>query len=329
MKAIVITEFGGPEVFQAMEVKQPNPGKGEVLIQVEASSVNPVDTKIRSGVLAGISPPFPAILHGDVSGVIVAAGEGVNGFAEGDQVYACPGGFKHLQGALAEYILADVDLVAKRPRSLSSLQAAALPLAGITAWDALFDRGGVTEGMKVLVHAGCGGVGHIGMQLAKAVGAEVTTTVSSQEKAIIAKELGADHVVLYKEQSVADYISECTGGSGFDVVFDTVGGENLQNSFQAIRMNGMVVSIAARSEQDLTPLHTMGGTLSVTFMLLPLVTGQGRARHGEILHMLTDLVEAGKVRPLLDPEVFKISNVGAAHAKLESGQALGKISLEW
>ena len=108
MKAIVITEFGGPEVFQAMEVEQPSPGKGEVLIQVEASSVNPVDTKIRSGALAGISPPFPAILHGDVSGVISAVGEGVNGFKVGDQVYACPGGFKHLQGALAEYILAIV-----------------------------------------------------------------------------------------------------------------------------------------------------------------------------------------------------------------------------
>ncbi len=329
MKAIVINEFGGPEVFQAMEVEQPSPGKGEVFIQVEASSVNPVDTKIRSGALAGISPPFPAILHGDVSGVISAVGEGVNGFKVGDQVYACPGGFKHLQGGLAEFILADVDLVARRPQNLSSVEAAALPLASITAWDALFDRGGVQEGMKVLVHAGCGGVGHIGLQLAKAVGAEVTTTVSSEEKGIIAKELGADHVVLYKERPVQDYISECTGGAGYDVVFDTVGGENLQNSFQAIRMNGRVVSIAARSEQDLTPLHTMGGTLSVTFMLLPLITGQGRARHGEILHMLKDLVEAGKVRPLLDPEIFKIPSVGAAHSKLESGQALGKIGLEW
>jgi NADPH2:quinone reductase len=247
----------------------------------------------------------------------------------GDPVYACPGGFKHLPGALAEYIVADADLVGKRPANLTSTEAGVLPLASITAWDALFDRGGVREGMKVLVHAGCGGVGHIGLQLAKAAGAEVSTTVSTYEKAEIARDLGADHVALYKEQSVQDYIAEFTGGRGFDVVFDTVGGPNLQNSFQAIRMNGMVVSIAARSVQDLTPLHTMGGTLSVTFMLLPIVTGQRRARHGEILAELTKLVESGKVRPMLDPEVFKIPDVGAAHAKLESGKALGKIALEW
>ena len=329
MKAIVINDFGGPGVFQEMDLEKPEPGVGEVLIRVEGSSVNPVDTKIRSGVLAGISPPFPAVLHGDVSGVIESVGEGVSAFSVGDPIYACPGGFKHLPGALAEYIVADADLVGKRPVNLTSTEAGVLPLASITAWDALFDRGGVREGMKVLVHAGCGGVGHIGLQLAKAAGAEVSTTVSTYEKAEIARDLGADHVALYKEQSVQDYIAEFTGGRGFDVVFDTVGGPNLQNSFQAIRMNGMVVSIAARSVQDLTPLHTMGGTLSVTFMLLPIVTGQGRVRHGEILAELTQLVESGKVRPLLDPEVFKIPDVGAAHTKLESGKALGKIALEW
>ena len=167
------------------------------------------------------------------------------------------------------------------------------------------------------------------MQLAKAAGAEVTTTVSSLEKAGIAIGLGADHVALYKEQEVADYVEEFTGGSGYDVVFDTVGGECLQNSFKAIKMNGTVVSIAARSEQDLTPLHTMGGTLSVTFMLLPLITGVGRGRHGDILRELTTCVENGDVKPLLDPEVFKIPDVGAAHAKLEAGKAIGKIALEW
>ena len=329
MKAIAINEFGGPEVFQVVDVKKPEPGAGEVLIKVEASSVNPVDTKIRSGVLGGISRAFPAVLHGDVAGVVESVGEGVGGFAEGDEVYACPGGFKPLQGALAEYIVADVDLVAKRPSNLTATEAAVLPLAGITAWDAVVDRGRVQEGMKVLLHAGCGGVGHLGVQFAKAAGAEVTTTVSTLEKAEIARGLGADHVVLYPEREVQDYIAEYTGGTGYDLVFDTVGDENLQRSFRAMRINGMVVSIAARSEQDLTPLHTMGGTLSVTFMLLPIVTGQGRARHGEILREMTALVESGKVRPLLDPEIFKIPDVGAAHAKLESGKALGKIALEW
>ena len=329
MKAIVINEFGDTGVFQEVEMDKPAVGAGEVLVRVEASSVNPVDTKIRSGVLSGLAPAFPAILHGDCAGVVESVGDGVDSFAPGDGVYCCPGGFKQLPGCLADYVVADACLVAKRPKNLSAVECAALPLASITAWDALFDRGCVEGGMKVLIHAGCGGVGHIGVQLAKAAGAEVTTSVSTPEKAEMAKGLGADYVALYKDRDVADYVDEFTGGSGYDVVFDTVGGECLQNSFKAMKMNGTVVSIAARSEQDLTPLHTMGGTLSVTFMLLPLVTGVGRARHGDILRELTMWVENGDVKPLLDPEVFKIPDVGAAHAKLESGKAVGKIGLEW
>ncbi len=329
MKAIVINGFGGPEVFHSTEVETPVAKAGEVLIRVEASSVNPVDTKIRSGVLNVLTPPFPAILHGDVAGVVESVGEGVSGFHVGDAVYACPGGFKGLPGALAEYIVADASLVSKRPANLSVREAGVLPLAAITAWDALHDRGGVREGMKVLVHAGCGGVGHLGVQLAKAAGAEVTTTVSTSAKAEIAGKLGADHVVLYPEREVEDYVQEFTGGAGYDLVFDTVGDANLQNSFAAIRLHGMVVSIAARSKQDLKPLHTRGGTLSVTFMLLPLITGLGRARHGEILRELTRLVEAGKVCPLLDESKFEMEDVGAAHAKLEGGSAVGKISLGW
>lgn len=329
MKAIVINEFGGTGVFHQAELDTPKAGAGELLIRVEASSVNPVDTKIRSGVLAGIAPPFPAILHGDCAGVVEALGEGISGFAIGDEVYCCPGGFKHLPGSLAEYVVADAQLVAKRPRNLSTTEAAVLPLASITAWDALFDRGKVSAGMKVLVHAGCGGVGHIGVQLARAAGAEVTTTVSTAAKAEIAKGLGADHVVLYPEREVEDYVSEYTGGAGYDVVFDTVGGNCIQDSFQAMKLHGSVVSIASRSVQDLTPLHTKGGTLSVTFMLLPLVTGVGRSRHGDILRELATWVEAGKVKPLLDPQVFWLPDVGVAHAKLEAGEAIGKIALEW
>ena len=234
-----------------------------------------------------------------------------------------------LQGALAEFVVADAALLAKRPTNLSARQSGVMPLAAITAWDALHDRGHVSSGMKVLVHAGCGGVGHLGVQLAKAAGAEVTTTVSTKDKAHLARELGADHIVLYPDQPVEEYVQEYTNGEGFDLVFDTVGDANLQKSFAAMKLHGQVVSIAARSEQDLTPLHTRGGTLSVTFMLLPLITGVGRKRHGEILEQLTCLVEEGKVRPLLDDSEFTISEVSQAHAKLESGKAVGKISLAW
>ncbi len=258
-----------------------------------------------------------------------SVGAGVSDFHPGDEVYSCCGGFKSLQGALAEFVVADAALLAKRPTNLSARQSGVMPLAAITAWDALHDRGHVSSGMKVLVHAGCGGVGHLGVQLAKAAGAEVTTTVSTKYKAHLARELGADHIVLYPDQPVGEYVQEYTNGEGFDLVFDTVGDANLQKSFAAMRLHGQVVSIAARSEQDLTPLHTRGGTLSVTFMLLPLITGVGRKRHGEILEQLTCLVEEGKVRPLLDDSEFTISEVSQAHAKLESGTAVGKISLAW
>ncbi len=329
MKAMVINSFGGPEVFCSTEIETPTPNEGEVLLKVEATSVNPVDTKIRSGVLQAISPPFPAILQGDVSGIVESVGAGVSDFHPGDEVYSCCGGFKSLQGALAEFVVADAALLAKRPTNLSVRQSGVMPLAAITAWDALHDRGHVSSGMKVLVHAGCGGVGHLGVQLAKAAGAEVTTTVSSKDKAHLARKLGADHIVLYPDQPVEEYVQEYTNGEGFDLVFDTVGDANLQKSFAAMKLHGQVVSIAARSEQDLTPLHTRGGTLSVTFMLLPLITGVGRKRHGEILEQLTCLVEEGKVRPLLDDSEFTISEVSQAHAKLESGTAVGKISLAW
>ena len=326
---MVINHFGGPEVFCSTEIETPTPNEGEVLLKVEATSVNPVDTKIRSGVLQAISPPFPAILQGDVSGIVESVGAGVSDFHPGDAVYSCCGGFKSLQGALAEFVVADAALLAKRPTNLSARQSGVMPLAAITAWDALHDRGHVSSGMKVLVHAGCGGVGHLGVQLAKAAGAEVTTTVSTKDKAHLARELGADHIVLYTDQPVEEYVQEYTNGEGFDLVFDTVGDANLQKSFAAMKLHGQVVSIAARSEQDLTPLHTRGGTLSVTFMLLPLITGVGRKRHGEILEQLTCLVEEGKVRPLLDDSEFIISEVSQAHAKLESGKAVGKISLAW
>ena len=329
MKAMVINDFGGPDVFYSTEIETPTPNEGEVLLKVEATSVNPVDTKIRSGVLQVISPPFPAILQGDVSGIVESVGAGVSDFHPGDEVYSCCGGFKSLQGALAEFVVADAALLAKRPTNLSARQSGVMPLAAITAWDALHDRGHVSSGMKVLVHAGCGGVGHLGVQLAKAAGAEVTTTVSTKDKAHLARELGADHIVLYPDQPVEEYVQEYTNGEGFDLVFDTVGDANLQKSFAAMKLHGQVVSIAARSEQDLTPLHTRGGTLSVTFMLLPLITGVGRKRHGEILEQLTCLVEEGKVRPLLDDSEFTISEVSQAHAKLESGKAVGKISLAW
>ncbi len=327
MKAIIIQRFGSPEEFACQELIQPEAKPNHVLIRVKASSVNPIDVKVRSGLVPAIAPIFPAVLHGDVAGVIETIGDGVQGFSHGDEVYACAGGFKEYPGALAEYMLADADFVAAKPKGLDCTQAAALPLVGITAWEALVDRADVRPGQKVLVHAGAGGVGHIAIQIARAMGAMVCTTVSSEEKGELAKSLGADVIIDYKRQSVEEYVQQHTGGQGFDVVFDTVGGTNLLASFQAAAAGGKVICIAARGTHDLTMVHSKGLTLHVVFMLLPLLTGRGRAHHGEILRRIAGLVDAGRITPLLDPEKFPFSRVADAHRKLESGKAIGKIAM--
>ncbi len=327
MKAFVIPRFGGFDVFEETEMPTPVPGPGQVLIQVEASSVNPVDYGIRSGALAMIAPPFPAILHGDVAGTVAAVGEGVTAVRPGDAVYACAGGLAGSSGALADFMLADSALVARRPVNLSPAEAGVLPLVAITAWEALVERARVLPGERVLIYGGTGGVGHVAVQVAKYLGATVYTTVSSPDKAVWARKLGADVVIPYREQSVEEYVAEHTGGAGFDVVLDTVGGANLPRALSAARLYGRVVTLNALSSQDLTTAHLKGLSLHVVFMLIPLLHGVRRASHGEILSAITALVEQGAVRPLLDPRTFSFAEAGEAHRYAEEGQHLGKISL--
>ena len=326
MKAILLKEHGGVEGFSVEEIPEPEVRPGHLLVKVAASSVNPVDYKIRQGLLP-VGPVLPGILHGDMAGTITQVGEGVEGFEVGDEVYGCVGGFKGMPGVLSEYVLVDPRLVAKKPSNLSMVEAAALPLVGITAWNALIDRASVCEGQRILVHAATGGVGHVGLQLAKAFGAQVHATASDDRKIGIGLELGTDRMINYKQTDVNSYVQSETGGEGYDIVFDTVGGKCLDNSFQAAKIGGIVVSIAARSTHDLTPVHIKSLSLHVVFMLLPILRDQGRERHGEILRELTKLVEIGKVRPLLHEEAFDFQEVGRAHEALESGNAIGKVAL--
>ena len=326
MKAILLKEHGGVEGFSVEEIPEPEVRPGHLLVKVAASSVNPVDYKIRQGLLP-VGPVLPGILHGDMAGTITQVGEGVEGFEAGDEVYGCVGGFKGMPGVLSEYVLVDPRLVAKKPSNLSMVEAAALPLVGITAWNALIDRARVCEGQRILVHAATGGVGHVGLQLAKAFGAQVHATASDDRKIGIGLELGADRMINYKQTDVNAYVQSETGGEGYDIVFDTIGGKCLDDSFEAARIGGSVVSIAARSIHDLTPVHIKSLSLHVVFMLLPILRDQGRERHGEILRELTNLVEIGKVRPLLHEEAFDFQEVGRAHEALESGNAIGKVAL--
>jgi NADPH:quinone reductase len=327
MKAQIISHFGDPSVFECVDIAKPVIKPGHVLIRVLATSVNQIDCKIRAGLVPDIAPAFPAILHGDVVGVVENMATDVEHFKIGDEVYGCAGGLRGANGALAEYMLADAQLLAIKPKTLSALEAAALPLVSITAWEALFDRAHLTAGAHILIHGGLGGVGHIALQLAKWRGARVYTTVLDSADADLAKSLGADVVINAKEESVESYVNRLTQGKGFDVIFDTVGGPNLDRSLSAAKIRGCVVTTAARSTHDLSVMHNKALSLHVIFMLLPILTGEQRAAHGKILAELARIVDAGKLKPLIDPHRFELSSVNQAHALLESGKARGKIVL--
>jgi NADPH2:quinone reductase len=327
MRAQIIRQFGEADVFESAELFDPVAGSGQVVVKIAAASVNPVDYKIRRKGGA-IAPALPAVLGCDMAGIVVSVGEGVTSFAVGDAVYGCVGGVRGLPGAYAEYIAADAQLLAPAPKSLALREAAALPLVTITAWEALFDRADLKAGESVLIHGGAGGVGHVAVQLAKARGAKVCTTVSSARKAEIARSLGADVTIDYRAEAVDAYVQRLTGGQGFDVVFDATGGKDLVNAFAAARLNGRVVTIVSQYECDLSLMHRKGLSLHVVFMLIPMLHDLGRAHHGEILREAAALVEAGKLRPLIDPAHFTLAQVADAHRHLESGHALGKVVVD-
>ncbi|MEH7525580.1 zinc-dependent alcohol dehydrogenase family protein [Bacillus sp. JJ1503] len=329
MKSQVIQSFGKPSIFQFKEISEPELKPGHVLIQVKATSVNPIDTKVRAGAVPAVAPEFPAVLHGDVAGIVSAVGEGVTEFNIGDEVFGCAGGFRGTHGgALAEFMLADADLLTHKPKNLTMEEAAALPLVSITAWEALFNRARLIPGQDILIHGATGGVGHIAIQLAKWGGATVYTTASSQEKLEIGTRLGADVAINYREETVQDYVQKYTKGKGFDIVFDTVGGENLDRSFEAAAVHGTVAAIATRSTHDLSPVHSKGLSLHVTFMLLKILNKDMHKHYGEILKKVASLVEEGKMRPLLDSNTFTFDEVSKAHEYMESGKAVGKIVLK-
>lgn len=328
MKIQAIKRFGDHSVFEMMTQPKPNIKPGYILIRVCATSVNPIDYKLRAGNVPEITDPFPAILHCDVAGVIEDIGENVTGFNIGDEVFGCAGGVKGETGALAEYMLADAKLIAIKPKSLSMAESAALPLVSITAWEALFEKVKLLPQQKILVHAGTGGVGHIAIQLAKWAGMIVCTTVSNAEKVEIAKGLGVDEAINYKVEKVQDYVDRLTEGKGFDVVLDTVGGENVDQSIAAVAQYGHVITIQARSTHDLSLLFFKSANLHIVFMLLPLLYNIQRERHGKILQEIATLVDKGFLKPLINPQSFTFNEVGKAHALLESGKAIGKIVIE-
>jgi NADPH:quinone reductase-like Zn-dependent oxidoreductase len=323
MRALTLAAYDSP--LRISSVSRPEPAEGQVLVRIIASGVNPLDLKISKGQAAHARHPLPAVLGIDLAGIVESVGASVTSFKPGDEVYGMTGGVGGLQGSLAEFVAADARLLAPKPKNLDMREAAALPLIFITAWEGLVDRAHVCAGQKVLVHGGAGGVGHIAVQIARAFDAEVFATGSRRNKAYIAQ-LGA--AFIDRETPVTDYVSAYTAGRGFDVIYDTVGGVVLDASFNAVARFGHVVSALGWGAHALAPLSFRAASYSGVFTLLPILTGEGRSHHGEILREATKLTEAGKIVPRLDPRHFSLKEVEQAHAAVEDGSAVGKIVIE-
>ena len=325
MRAYVVEQVQG--AFREVDLPCPVPGPGQVLVRVHASGVNPLDTKIRAGKAAHARQPLPAVLGLDVAGEVADVGPGVSAFRRGEAVYGMVGGVGGVQGTLAEYVAVNAALLAAKPKSLSMRQAAALPLVTITAWEGIVDRAKVHSGQKVLVHAGAGGVGHVAVQLAKSMGADVFTTVS-QDRRTIAESFGAT-AIDYRSVTPEQYVDLHTGGEGFDVVYDTVGGVTIDASFAVVkRYTGHVVSCLGWTTHSLAPLSFRGATYSGVFSLLPLLTGLDQSHHGHILRNAAALVDAGTLKPLVNDRRFPAAEIAAAHALVESG-TIGKVVVEF
>jgi NADPH:quinone reductase-like Zn-dependent oxidoreductase len=325
MQAMVLEQHNAPLVLR--DVARPTAGPGQVLVRIKASAVNPLDTKIRAGAAAHAKMGLNSILGIDMAGVVEAVGEGVDGFQPGDEVYGMTGGVGGVQGSLAQYAAVDAALLAHKPQSLGMREAAALPLVLITAWEGLVDRANVRAGQRVLIQGGAGGVGHVAVQLALARGAQVFATVSPAHAEYV-KSLGAT-AIDYTSRTVDEYVAEFTGGQGFDVVYDTVGGATLDASFLAARRYlGHVVSCLGWGTHSLAPLSFRGATYSGVFTLLPLLSGEGRAHHGEILREAARLADQGLLKPLVDARHFKLADATDAHIAIEQRTANGKLVVD-
>jgi NADPH2:quinone reductase len=311
-RAVVIEEFGGPEVLNLSEVERPRPGPGQLLVRVMASGTNPVEAKIRAG-KAIPDLPLPAVLGGDVSGVVEAVGAAVTGFAPGDEVYYTPE-LSSPAGSYADYNVVDARIVAPKPRNLSHVEAAAIPLAGGTAWEAIVRRLAVRPGETVLVHAGAGGVGSFAVQFAVAAGAKVLATAGADHQELLT-ELGAT-AVDYKNHDVVEVALAHTAGTGVDAVLDLVGGENLVTSATATRPFGRIATVLAPSG-ELTPLYQRNQQLHGIML----------TRERRRLEEMTPVFERGQVRPVIS-EVLPLEEVRRAHERLDSGHGSGKTVLD-
>lgn len=304
MKAARIHAYGAASEIKIEDAPLPSLNNDDVLIRIVATSVNPVDWKIRKGYLKSFIPyELPLIMGWDVSGVVEKIGPAVTKFKPGDAVYSRPDIRRN--GAYAEYIAVRETEIAFKPSTISHVEAASLPLVSITAWESLFTTANLTAGQRVLIHAGAGGVGSIAIQLAKAKGAHVTATASAAKAALV-KSLGADDVIDYRNQDFAKVARE------MDVVFDTIGGDTQDKSWGTLKTGGMLVSITDRPSEDRDKAE--GKRAGYVFI----------GPNAPILTDLAGMVDAGQVRPLIAAE-FGLNDTAKAQQASETGRATGKI----
>lgn len=307
MKAIQIHEFGGPDVLKYEEAPKPSPASDEVLIKVYASGVNPVDWKIRSGLAQKKFPVHLPLIPGwDVSGEIEEVGSDILNFKKGDEVYSRPDPTRN--GTYAEFVVAKANQVNSKPKSISHEKAAAVPLAGLTAWQGLFDFGQLKAGQRVLIHAAAGGVGTYAVQFAKWKDAYIIGT-GSEENIDFLYDLGANEVINYKTEKFENKVK------GVDLVFDLVGGDTQLRSLKVIRKGGRLITTMQPQNQEaakLKDIHVEG------FMAQSLP---------EELQQIADLIDSGKMKPVIS-QIFPLKEAAKAHKKIEGGHTRGKIVLK-
>jgi len=307
MKAVQIESFGGPETLHLQNVDRPDPKDDEVLVQVRAASVNPVDYKIRAGKYPPVKQgSLPKVLGRDISGVVVGRGAAVATFLDGDEVMAM---LDRGQGGYAEYVTLPADLCVRKPESLDHAEAAAVPLAAMTAWQGLFDHGGLTAGQRVLIHGGAGGVGHFAIQLAKAQGAYVITTCSADDKEFVLS-IGADEAIDYRSERFEDRVTEV------DLVLDLIGGDTQERSWNVLKDGGALISTLAKPSERQAQIHH--ARAATNYMAHP-----DAAELGEIVQLIT----AKKVHPHVEA-LIPLDHVAEAHRRAEHGHPRGKVVLE-
>jgi NADPH:quinone reductase-like Zn-dependent oxidoreductase len=306
MKAVRIHQYGGREVLSIDEIPVPDIAPDEVLVRVVAASINPVDWKVRAGYLAQMIPhQMPLTLGWDVSGVVAAVGSQATQWQVGDAVYSRPDLARN--GTYAEFVAIRAHECARKPRTISHVEAASLPLAGITAWEAMMDTAQVQAGQRVLVHAGSGGVGSLAIQLVKAAGATVVATASGRNRALV-ESLGVDQFVDYTTTTLLE------GVEPVDAVFDTIGGEVQEASWSLLKPGGIQVSII--SPPDEARAASMGVRAGFVFI----------GPNAPVLDKLAGMVDGGRLRPIVGAE-FALEDIAQAHALSESGRSVGKIVL--